>query len=98
MLALKRGCNPDESQMVIIKSTEEQPLTKKYRNHALVSSKNYKSMREHHIEPDWLLIYEVYYDTLILKLIRTESHSNLFNFKTLKIRKANPLSLEQQLI
>jgi len=35
-------------------------------------------MRECHIEPDWLLVYKVYRETLILKLIRTGSHSDLF--------------------
>ena len=45
---------------------------------ALTNSRNYKGMRECHIEPDWLLVYKVYRDTLILKLIRTGSHSDLF--------------------
>jgi len=35
-------------------------------------------MRECHIEPDWLLIYKAEYKTLILKLIRTGTHSDLF--------------------
>ena len=34
--------------------------------------------RECHIEPDWLLVYKVVRETLILKLIRTGSHSDLF--------------------
>jgi mRNA interferase YafQ len=29
-------------------------------------------------EPDWLLVYKVVRQTLILKLIRTGSHSDLF--------------------
>jgi mRNA interferase YafQ len=31
-----------------------------------------------HIEPDWLLVYQIINDNLILKLIRTGSHSDLF--------------------
>lgn len=40
--------------------------------------RDYKEMRECHIQPDWLLIYKVIKDELILKLIRTGSHSDLF--------------------
>mgnify|MGYP000200284439 CR=1 FL=1 len=77
-LAVRRGCNPGALQEVITLLANEQPLPKKYRDHALTQSRNYKDMRECHIEPDWLLIYKVYRDTLILKLIRTGSHSDLF--------------------
>lgn len=77
-LAVKRGCNPQELQEVITLLINEQPLPEKYRDHALVNSRNYKDMRECHIEPDWLLIYKVYRDVLVLKLIRTGSHSDLF--------------------
>lgn len=77
-LAVKRGCNLEEFQEVITLLVNEQPLPEKYRDHALASSRNYKDMRECHIAPDWLLIYKVYHDTLILKLIRTGTHSDLF--------------------
>lgn len=77
-LAIKRGCNQDELQKVITLICKEQPLPDKYRDHALINSRNYKDMRECHIEPDWLLIYKVYNEILILKLIRTGSHSDLF--------------------
>ena len=77
-LALKRGCDPDELMEVISLLCDEQPLPDKYRDHALVNSRNYQDMRECHIEPDWLLIYKIQKDILILKLIRTGSHSDLF--------------------
>ena len=35
-------------------------------------------MREYHIEPDWLLVYQIIDDEFILRLIRTGSHSDLF--------------------
>ena len=76
--AVKRGCNPDKFQEVVDILVSEQPLPTKYRDHALTNSRNYKDVRECHIEPDWLLVYKVYRDTLILKLIRTGSHSDLF--------------------
>jgi mRNA interferase YafQ len=77
-LAIKRGCKPEALQEVITLLVNEQPLPDKYRDHALVSSRNYKDMRECHIEPDWLLVYKIVRDNLILKLIRTGSHSDLF--------------------
>ena len=73
-LAIKRGCNPKKLEEVVTMLCNERPLPESYRNHALTNSRNYKDMRECHIEPDWLLVYKVYRETLILKLIRTGSH------------------------
>ena len=39
---------------------------------------NYSGCRECHIEPDWLLIYEISENELILYLTRTGTHSDLF--------------------
>jgi mRNA interferase YafQ len=77
-LALKRGCDPDALNTVITMLANEQPLPKEYRDHALTNSRNYKGMRECRIEPDWLLVYKIVRENLILKLIRTGSHSDLF--------------------
>jgi mRNA interferase YafQ len=77
-LAIKRGCDTAALQKVIKLLVNEQPLPEQYRDHALANSRNYKGMREYHIEPDWLLIYKIAQETLILKLIRTGSHSDLF--------------------
>lgn len=77
-LALKRGCNPALLQEVVSMLLRGQVLPEKYRDHALTNSRDYKNMRECHVEPDWLLIYSVQHDTLVLKLIRTGSHSDLF--------------------
>ena len=46
------------------------------RDHDL--SGNYKGTRECHIEPDWLLVYKKDNNNLILFLIETGSHSDLF--------------------
>ena len=53
------------------------PLDEKYRDHPL--SGNFSGCRECHITPDWLLIYEIQDDVLILYLTRTGSHSSLFS-------------------
>lgn len=40
---------------------------------------NYKGYREGHIEPDWLLIYKISSNILVPSLVRTGSHSRLFD-------------------
>lgn len=77
-LAVKRGCNPKRLEAVISLLCLEQPLPEAYRDHALTNSRNYKDVRECHIEPDWLLVYRIDKGRLILQLIRTGSHSDLF--------------------
>lgn len=77
-LALKRGCDPKKLEEVVEILCREEPLPLSYRDHTLTNSRNYKDMRECHIEPDWLLVYKVVQDVLVLKLIRTGSHSDLF--------------------
>ena len=78
-LAIKRGCDEEEFKTVITLLTNEEPLPEKYSDHPLNNSRNYKDMRECHIKPDWLLIYQVRKEALILRLIRTGSHSDLFS-------------------
>lgn len=77
-LAIKRGCDPSLLEQVISLLANEQPLPEKYRDHALTTSRNYKNVRECHIEPDWLLIYRTEKERLILQLVRTGTHSDLF--------------------
>ena len=77
-LAIKRGCDIKLLQEVITLLAEEKPLPPKYRDHALQDSKEYKGKSECHIQPDWLLVYKIFKDKLILQLIRTGTHSDLF--------------------
>ncbi len=77
-LAVKRGCNPELLEEVLTFLVNEQPLPEKFRDHSLTNSRQYKNMRECHIQPDWLLIYQIVDETLILRLIRTGTHSDLF--------------------
>lgn len=51
-------------------------LEAKYRDNDL--SGKYKGTRECHIEPDWLLVYEIQNDVLVLILYRLGTHSELF--------------------
>ena len=77
-LAIKRGCNPKHLEKIITLLANEIKLPEQYRDHALTTSRNYKNVRECHIEPDWLLIYKIEKDILTLQLIRTGTHSDLF--------------------
>lgn len=54
-------------------------MDSKYRDHQLINDRRYKGCRECHIEPDWLLVYKYNNDELILFLVETGSHSELFN-------------------
>ena len=77
-LAIKRGFDVRKLEPIIETLCREEPLSREYSDHALVNSRNYKNMRECHIEPDWLLIYKVDKEVLVLRLIRTGTHSDLF--------------------
>lgn len=72
----KRGYDIRKLDEVINLLANEQPLPEKYRDHQLTG--NYIGCRECHITPDWLLIYEIAKDELLLLLTRTGSHSDLF--------------------
>ena len=77
-LAQSRGYDIELLTTVIEMLAEGKELPTKYRDHALVSSRDYKNKRECHILPDWLLIYEICDNELILYLTRTGTHSDLF--------------------
>jgi mRNA interferase YafQ len=61
---------------VSLLSVSDTPLPKKYNDHALKGQ--YATYRECHIRPDWLLIYKKDKTDLILVLVRTGTHSQLF--------------------
>ena len=62
--------------VVSLLSTNDAPLPKKYHDHALKGK--YATYRECHIRPDWLLVYKKNKTDLILLLVRTSTHSQLF--------------------
>lgn len=75
-LAKKRNYNISELLEVVKKLSFGLPLEEKYKDHALEG--NWKNHRELHIRPDWLLIYQIKDDILILELSRTGTHLDLF--------------------
>lgn len=76
--AIKRGLNKDLLMEVITKLQNEEPLPAKNHDHELIHYMGKESVREYHIQPDWLLIYAIQKDELILDLLRTGSHSDVF--------------------
>lgn len=75
-LVKKRGYPIKVLEEVLDKLLAGEPLDEKYRDHALVG--NYIGFRECHIQPDWLLIYSIENDKLILTASRTGTHADLF--------------------
>lgn len=73
---VKRGYDMRLLEKVIELLANQKPLPEKNRDHQLFG--DYAGCRECHITPDWLLIYEVADEELILYLTRTGSHSDLF--------------------
>ena len=75
---VKQGKDLKKIKTVIDKLACGEKLDSKYKDHKLSDSKKYKNCRELHIEPDWLLVYRIIENKLILLLIDTGSHSDLF--------------------
>lgn len=75
-LIKKRNYDLKKFNYVVDLLRENKPLPPQYLDHQL--SGDYAKFRECHIEPDWLLIYRIENDTLILVLLRTGTHSDLF--------------------
>lgn len=76
-LAMKRGLNINKIDDIIRMIAAGQILPEECCDHQLTG--NWKGYRECHIEPDWLLIYRIENDILVLTLSRTGTHSDLFN-------------------
>lgn len=74
----KQGKDIEKMKYVINKLANGEELEEKYKNHILNDSKEYKKCMECHIEPDWLLVYQYVNDELILLLVATGTHSELF--------------------
>lgn len=75
-LLKKRGYNLNLIKEVIEMLADEKELPQKYKNHQLIG--NYAGFMKCHIRPDWLLIYKIEKNKLILTLSRTGTHSDLF--------------------
>lgn len=77
-LIKKRNLDITEFTTVLNILVNGESLPEKYRDHPLRNSREFKNCRELHIEPDWLLVYKYSNDNVILYLIRTGTHSDLF--------------------
>ena len=75
-LMKKRG--KDISKLVTVLSllASGEPMPPQYRDHPL--SGDLKDFRECHIEGDWLLLYQIFADRLVLSASGTGTHSDLF--------------------
>ena len=71
----KRKYNIDLLDNVVNKLQNGEKLPDSNRDHAL--SGDWIGYRECHIQPDWLLVYKISDEKLVLSLIRTGSHSDL---------------------
>lgn len=76
-LALKRNMDIELLDNIILALAKGENLPDKNRDHSL--SGDWVGHRECHIQSDWLLIYRIDDDVLVLTLTRTGSHSDLFN-------------------
>ena len=75
-MAVKRGCDINKLQKVVMILASGETVPEEYRDHPLRG--NYSGYRECHIEPDWLLVYKITENVLVLTLYRTGTHSDLF--------------------
>ncbi len=70
----RQGKDLKKLKRVLERLVNGERLSPEYQDHVLVGQ--YKGTRECHLEPDWLLIYELAESEIVL--IRTGSHSDLF--------------------
>jgi mRNA interferase YafQ len=75
-LAIKRKLDISQLNTIVDLLADGKPLPEKYQDHQLKGM--WIEHRECHIEPDWLLIYKIHDDILVLTLTRTGTHSDLF--------------------
>ena len=74
--SIKRGLEINKLDVVIELLAKDGYLPPEYNDHPLTGDKN--GLRECHIEPDWLLVYRIDNDILVLVLTSTGTHSDLF--------------------
>jgi mRNA interferase YafQ len=75
-LALKRHLDIELLDNVIRILSRGETLPERNKDHALTG--DWVGHRECHILPDWLLVYRIEDDVLVLTLSRTGTHSDLF--------------------
>ena len=73
----RRGLDMEKLIAVIDTLARREPLPPRNRDHALTG--NLSDFRECHVEPDWLPLYQVFEDRLILSAVATGTHAELFD-------------------
>ena len=76
-LMAKRGKDMSKLINVLSALASGKPLPRNNRDHQL--SGDLRDFRECHIEPDWLLLYQIFDDQLILSATATGTHADLLN-------------------
>ena len=75
---LKQGKDANKVLDVLNKIANGIELYAKYKNHKFIDDKTFLDCYECHIMTDWLLIYKLHNNELILLLFATGTHSDLF--------------------
>lgn len=75
-LIAKRGYDIQLLYEVVDLLANDKELPSKYADYDLIG--NYNGYRECHIKPDWLLIYQIIDNELILLLSKTGRHCDVF--------------------
>lgn len=73
---LKRGADESKILAVVDILASGDTLPPRYEDHPLHG--NFEGLRECHITPNWILVYRIDGDNLILALTRTGTHSDIF--------------------
>ena len=76
-LMKKRGKDLSKLENILTKLANGENLPDKNKDHQLKGE--WQNFRECHIEPDWLLIYCIEDDELILYATATGTHADLFD-------------------
>ena len=73
--ARRRGLDMDAFFAVVEMLRRRETLPVRYRDHALTADR--AGLRDCHIRPDWVLIYQIRETELVLVLVETGSHADL---------------------
>lgn len=73
---LKRGADLAKLENVVRLLADGEPLPPQCHDHAL--SGDMAGTRDCHVTPNWLLLYRIEDDILVLVLTRTGTHADLF--------------------
>lgn len=75
-LAKKQNKDLGKLYKIVDLLSSDKKLDISYKDHSLIG--DYKGYRECHIESDWLLVYKIKDEKMVLSLSRLGSHSDLF--------------------